>query len=94
MKDEHTGEIHYVVDQPYWNQGIMTEAATHVIHWAFSAIRELQVITAYAREENIGSWRVMEKSGMSFLRYDTVEWPKLKGQPRRVKRYAIARSAE
>ena len=48
MSDNHTGEIHYVLDEPHWNQGVTTEAATCVINWAFSVTPELQVITTYA----------------------------------------------
>ena len=92
ISDTDTGEIHYVLDEPHWNQGIMTEAATCVINWAFSIIPELKLITSYAIEENVGSWRVLEKSGMSYTGNDFVKWKKFNYNPMQIKRYAINRN--
>lgn len=55
-------EVYYLLDKPYWNQGIATEAARAAL--AFAAARGLRNIVAVAMPENIPSQRVMEKAGM------------------------------
>lgn len=60
------GEIAYLgwtLDSAYWNNGIMTEAAKAVRDFLFN---EIGVKTLYACyiTENIGSGRVMQKTGM------------------------------
>jgi [ribosomal protein S5]-alanine N-acetyltransferase len=58
-------EIAYVLSEEYWNQGITTEAVKKLIDFGF---KELGLVRIQARcfEENIGSQKVMEKSGMFF----------------------------
>jgi [ribosomal protein S5]-alanine N-acetyltransferase len=58
-------EIGYVISQNYWGMGITTEAAKEVIKFGFESM-DLVRIQARCFVENIGSERVMEKSGMSF----------------------------
>ncbi|MEW9500756.1 GNAT family N-acetyltransferase [Jeotgalibacillus marinus] len=58
-------EIGYVISQDYWGKGIATEAANEVIRFAFNNM-DLVRIQARCFVENIGSERVMEKTGMSF----------------------------
>ena len=66
MLQEHNkvGEIGYVLAEEYWNKGIVTEAARKVIDFGFN---ELGLVRIQARcfTENIGSFRVMEKTGMT-----------------------------
>lgn len=59
-----TGHIDYCLGKPYWNQGIMSEAATAVINWAFTSLPEIQAVKSCALSENIGSVRIMQKTGM------------------------------
>ena len=80
-------EIGYVLSEAYWNNGITTEAAKKLIDFGFN---ELGLVRIQARcfEENIGSQKVMEKSGMLFegiLRKSMF----VKGNHQNVKMYAI-----
>ncbi|MFB7156705.1 GNAT family N-acetyltransferase [Lysinibacillus sp. NPDC056232] len=80
-------EIGYVLSEDYWNQGITTEAVKKLIDYGFN---ELKIVRIQARcfEDNIGSQKVMEKSGMLFegtLRKSMF----VKGYHRNVKLYAI-----
>ncbi|MFJ6207947.1 GNAT family N-acetyltransferase [Lysinibacillus sp. NPDC092081] len=80
-------EIGYVLSEAYWNKGITTEAAKKLIDFGFN---ELGLVRIQARcfEENIGSQKVMEKSGMLFegiLRKSMF----IKGIHQNVKMYAI-----
>ncbi len=58
-------EIAYSLSRKYWNKGLMTEASRKVIEWAFKTYNINQVY-AWCDPKNIGSWRVMEKSGMKY----------------------------
>ena len=48
-----------------WNKGYGTEAAKAVLRYGFERCGLEQVI-AICFPENIGSWRIMEKSGMTY----------------------------
>ena len=56
-------ECGYVLAQPFWGQGLMTEALAEVIDWA---LRQPSIwrIGAVADVDNVGSIRVMEKAGL------------------------------
>lgn len=58
------GEIAYVVNPAYWGQGIATEVAQILLKFGF---RELEIhrIQATCDCRNIGSAKVLEKSGMT-----------------------------
>lgn len=51
------------IDSPYWNKGIMTEAARAVIDYLFDI--GFEKIGAACNTENIGSAKVMQKIGMT-----------------------------
>ncbi len=57
------GEIGYVLNRQYWNQGYMTEAAHRMLGFGFQELA-LHRISATCDPANIGSYRVMEKVGM------------------------------
>ncbi|TSA28457.1 MAG: N-acetyltransferase [Ignavibacteriales bacterium] len=59
------GEIGYVISQKYWNRGYVSEAMKTVIKFGLEELH-LNRIEAHCEEENIGSWRVMEKCGMKY----------------------------
>ncbi|HEY0072589.1 MAG TPA: GNAT family protein [Abditibacteriaceae bacterium] len=83
-------ELAYVLARPYWNQGLMTEAAREVLQFGF-AQWNLNRIEARCLVENIASARVMEKLGMNFegtLRQQM----HIKGVFRDVKIYAVLKS--
>ena len=60
------------IDVPYWNKGIMTEAAKAVLDYLFGEVGYDRIASGYDTR-NVGSGRVMQKIGMtlegSFRRY-------------------------
>jgi RimJ/RimL family protein N-acetyltransferase len=60
-----SAELGYWLAEPYWNQGIMTEAVKAVTHFGLS---QLGFIRIYAQpfEWNQASMRVLEKAGYTF----------------------------
>jgi len=85
-------EVGYVLARPYWSKGYMTEALRTVIEWAFSQPGIFRV-QATCDVENVASWRVMEKAGMTregvLRRY--ILHPNLSDVPRDVYMYAIVK---
>jgi len=55
----------YVLDEDYWGQGYMTEAATALIHHGFSDMN-LEIIGVYHFSYNMRSRRVIEKCGFKY----------------------------
>ena len=82
----------YVLARPWWRQGLMTEVLTEVTVWA---LRQPSVfrIGAVCDFENIGSARVLEKSG--FIREGLLRrWllhPNISDEPRDCYSYARVR---
>ncbi len=60
-------EIGWVVVPELWGQGLATELAAASVEVAFGALGLGEVI-AYTLPDNIGSWRVMEKTGFVYER--------------------------
>ena len=58
-------EVYYLLDKPYWNKGIATEATLAALRFANGL--GLKNIVAVAMPENGASQRVMQKSGMSHV---------------------------
>jgi RimJ/RimL family protein N-acetyltransferase len=58
-------ELLYGLDPPCWNHGYVTEAARACLRFIFENT-ELEHILALSYPQNTGSWRVMEKVGMTF----------------------------
>lgn len=58
-------EIGYWLATPFWGQGVMTEAAQTVVTYGLETLG-LHRIQATCLPHNVGSYRVMEKSGMTF----------------------------
>ncbi len=58
-------EIGYILNKNYWNKGYITEANKKIIEFG---LNEMNLVRMQARciSENIGSAKVMEKSGMEF----------------------------
>ncbi|MFB9052483.1 GNAT family N-acetyltransferase [Formosa undariae] len=57
------GEVWYKIHSDYWNKGYATEALKAVIQFGFENLK-LHRIEAGCAVENIGSFKVLEKSGM------------------------------
>jgi RimJ/RimL family protein N-acetyltransferase len=64
---EDTGEIEvgYSLKKNYWRQGIGLECAGAWLRYGF-VTAGLERIVAVADKDNTGSWRIMEKCGMTF----------------------------
>ena len=63
-RPEHgKAELAYALSRKYWNQGLVTEAATACIDYGFGTMG-LNRIEARCMPDNVGSERVMQKCGM------------------------------
>jgi len=90
--DRHRLEFGYVLARAFWGQGLMTEALTEIVRWAL-AQPSIFRISAVCDVENVGSARVMEKSGLvreGLLRRYLVH-PGISGEPRDCFSYALVR---
>lgn len=59
-------EIGFVLDDTYWNQGIMTEAVKEVIKFIFFKLKFDYIMVSHI-ESNEASKKVIEKCGFRFL---------------------------
>ena len=64
----HVAEIGYWLAKPYWNQGIATAAVTAITEYGFKEL-ELERITAHVFSFNLGSAKVLEKTGYRYEGY-------------------------
>ncbi|MBV9242134.1 MAG: GNAT family N-acetyltransferase [Acidobacteria bacterium] len=64
---EDTGEIElaYNMSERFWGQNYGTECARAWLRFGFEQ-RGLDRIVAIAHPDNVGSWRIMEKCGMTY----------------------------
>lgn len=85
-------DLGYVLAQPYWGQGIVTEATKAVVDWAI-AQPGLYRVWAVCDIDNPASARVMEKVGMSFegVLRRFVRHPNVSDTPRDVLCYAVVK---
>ncbi|MFD8997877.1 GNAT family N-acetyltransferase [Streptomyces abikoensis] len=75
--EEHspaTVELGYRLNQSAWGRGYATEGSRALIHKGFTGL-EVERVTANTMTINTRSRRVMEKSGLSFVRNFTGDWP-------------------
>ena len=56
----------------YWGKGYATEASKASIRYGFETL-QLRQINAMAHVENLASLKVLEKIGMQFIGYETVD---------------------
>jgi [ribosomal protein S5]-alanine N-acetyltransferase len=88
----HRLDCGYVLARPWWRQGLMTEALTEVSGWALLQSSVFR-IGAVCDVENIGSARVLEKSGFvqeGLLRRWLLH-PNIRDEPRDCYSYARVR---
>jgi RimJ/RimL family protein N-acetyltransferase len=93
LRIEAEANLGYVIDRPYWNLGLMTEAVRCVTHWAFTQ-EGIHRVWAVCEVNNAASARVLEKAGfvrMALLTKHLV-FPNLGDQPRDCYRYDLFRS--
>ncbi len=62
---DENAELGYWIGKPFWNRGCATEAATAVLHHAFTSLR-LHRVHARLWKRNAASARVLQKIGMKF----------------------------
>ena len=62
---EDIREVGYVIDEPYWGQGLMVEAVKKVLAYGFIGL-ELKEIQVGHSTPNEQSKRVIEKSGFIY----------------------------
>jgi len=63
---ENKRELGYVLDDTYWNQGLMTEAAQGIIFYGFKTLK-LDKIMCGHYIDNAQSKRVIEKLGFKYV---------------------------
>jgi ribosomal-protein-alanine N-acetyltransferase len=86
---DENAEVAYVVSPDYWGRGILTEALTAIIQWAF-AHGGLSRIEARCEVGNVASERAMQKAGLR-LEGECIKFLKRKGALRDYRLYAITR---
>ena len=75
-RDDKSGDIGYILSRKYWNQGIMTEVCSAYVNYLFD--QGFKEIYIRAAEANIGSNRVIEKCGFTFLYKEKAPLSKIK----------------
>ena len=92
--DETDGvcEIGYGIGSQHWNRGYVTEAVRRFLAYLFDE-KGLKTVTASYFTGNDASRRVMEKCGMTYLRFSAREFEYL-GEMRDLTYYAIGREDE
>ncbi|KAF3324345.1 N-acetyltransferase p20 [Carex littledalei] len=63
--DSCRAELGYVLASQYWGKGIATKAVKLVLGKVFREFEELERVEALVDVENVGSQKVLEKSGFS-----------------------------
>jgi RimJ/RimL family protein N-acetyltransferase len=85
-------ELGYRLVREAWGRGYASEGARALIDKAFSELGARRV-HASTMKVNEGSWRVMEKAGMRFVRLFFGEWPeRIPGDEEGDVEYAITRA--
>ena len=64
--DKNEGEIGYCINHDYWGRGYMTLACKALISFGFEYLKLDKVVISHL-SNNIGSQRVIEKSGFRFV---------------------------
>jgi ribosomal-protein-alanine N-acetyltransferase len=65
LEDTGAIEVGYNLSERYWRQGYGYECATAWLKYGFET-GGLDRIVAVADPANVGSWRIMEKCGMTY----------------------------
>lgn len=89
---QQTGELGYYLAEPYWGQGIMTDAIQQICHMIFENT-DLLRIYAEPFSYNTGSCRALEKAGFRYeglMKNNAVK----NGRIQDMKLYALTRTVE
>jgi RimJ/RimL family protein N-acetyltransferase len=65
-KENAEGELGWIISKKYWGNGYAAEAAREVINFAIQELKVVKFI-AHCDSENVSSYRVMDKLGMSLV---------------------------
>src|SRR5258705_1198711 len=65
-------DLGYRFRKSAWSKGYATEAAFACLKYGFEKLN-IRKITGRAVPENVGSWRILEKIGMRFVREEAVD---------------------
>jgi [ribosomal protein S5]-alanine N-acetyltransferase len=65
-------DLGYRLMQQYWGKGYAFEAAKHTVDYGFNQLH-LKTITGRAHIENTGSLRILEKTGLQFIKEEVVD---------------------
>jgi len=65
-------DIGYRFLPEYWGKGIASEVSFPIIDYGFKDLK-LERIIGIAMEDNIASWKVLEKIGLKLYKYDEYE---------------------
>lgn len=85
--------VDFVLARPQWGKGLMTEAITAVLEWAFRALPELTLVRSGGLAANLGSIRVMQKCGLVLEGSETLAFAKFGSVEREVLHHQISRDA-
>ncbi|MFG3496911.1 GNAT family N-acetyltransferase [Streptomyces sp. NPDC047928] len=89
--DPHTVELGYRLHRRAWGRGYATEGSRALIDKAFEELG-VRRVTATTMTVNTGSRRVMEKSGLRYVRTFFEEWPEtIEGSEQGDVEYALTR---
>lgn len=64
--DANRAAVHYLLSRKFWNKGLMTEACTKVLAFAFERIG-LDCVVSRHHEKNPASGRVLQKCGLRLV---------------------------
>ena len=87
------GILGYSVHPRHWGQGYATEAARHMVRFAFAELG-LDVLQASPRQGNPASRRVLERLGFALVEAGLEEQPLAGGPPHLVDRYLLRRDQQ
>lgn len=90
LEEPTEASLHYEIARQFWNKGFATEAVQAVIAWTFENLSQISHINADTHSKNLGSQRVMEKSGMNRFKTEVVNWEKF-SEPVELVHYQIKR---
>lgn len=65
-------DLGYRIKKDFWGKGYATEAACASIKYGFERLG-LKRIVGRAESDNIGSWKVLEKCGMTYIGNEVVD---------------------
>ena len=76
LESSSEASLHYEIDRQFWHKGFATEATQAIITWTWENLPQIAHIIADTHSANLGSQRVMEKSGMNYIKTEIETWDK------------------